>query len=182
MKKSMQVFLVLLILLAVSGCEKKSCSHVTCASYETCKNGTCLCLDGYEGDTCSVLSETKFIGNWQVNENCSPDPANFGVYYTNIYATTTANVGYYAPNVIYFNILLGSGPVYAQIINTSPSTEGVTLYIPPQNLNNGVSILGGSQGYYSAPVVSGAQPTMTITMNYSYQGNSYTCYENFHKQ
>ncbi len=114
-------------------------------------------------------------------ENCSPDPSNFGPYYTNIYPTTTANSNY-APNLIYFNILFGTGPVYAEILNTSATYEGLTLYIPPQNLSNGVSILAGSQGYYSPPVISGAQATMTITINYTYLGNSYTCLENFHKQ
>ena len=181
MKRFLRVFLGFLLLLFISACEKKSCSNVACPSYQVCKNGACQCLDGYEGDTCSVLSSTKFLGNWMVNENCSPDPANFGVYYTNIYATTP-NSTYYGVNVLYFNILFGSGPVYAEILNTSAAAEGITLYIPPQNLSNGVSILAGSQGYYSPPVISGAKATMSITMNYSYQGNNYTCYENFHKQ
>ena len=150
-------------------------------SFQTCKNGECLCLDGFEGDTCSVLSSTKFTGNWQVSENCSPDPPNFGPYFTNI-SPTPATSAYYGINVIYFNLLLGSGPVYAQILNSSPSVEGVTVYIPPQTLSNGVSILGGSQGMYSPPVINGAKPTMNITVNYSYQGNSYTCYETFRKQ
>jgi hypothetical protein len=181
MKSFTKILFVVLSLLAISACEKKSCKNVVCASYQTCNAGQCLCQNGYEGDTCSVLSSTKYIGDWQVVENCSPDPPNFAVYYTNIRATIMGST-YYAPNVIYFDILLGSGPVYAQILNTSASSEGLSIYIPPQNLTNGVSIQGGSQGYYSAAVNQGAKPTMSITINYSYQGNSYTCYETFRKQ
>ncbi len=181
MKGLTKVLFVALSLLAISACEKKSCKNVVCASYQTCYQGACLCLNGYEGDTCSVLSSTKFIGDWQVLENCAPDPSNFGVYYTNIRATIVGTT-YYAPNVIYFDILFGTGPVYAQILNTSATSEGTTIYIPPQTLSNGVAILAGSQGYYSPAVNAGAKPTMTVTMNYSYQGTSYTCTESFRKQ
>jgi hypothetical protein len=180
MKKLTTLLLVALSVLAISSCDKHSCAKVVCASYQMCYNGDCLCPNGYEGDTCSVLSSTKFIGNWQVTENCSPDQSSFPYYSTNILPTNTGNPNY-AVNVIYFNYLLGSGPVYAQILNTTSTYEGLTLYIPPQSLGNGV-VISGSQGYYSPPVINGAEPTMTITMNYSYQGNSYTCTESFHKQ
>ena len=181
MKGLSKFLFVALSLLAISACEKKSCKNVSCAAYQTCNAGECLCLNGYEGDTCSVLSSTKFIGDWQVSENCSPDPPNFGIYYTNIRATVTGTT-YYAPNVIYFDILFGSGPVYAQILNTTATSEGLTIYIPPQNLTSGVSILGGSQGNYSPPAYAGAKPTMSVTINYSYQGTNYSCFETFRKQ
>ena len=181
MKSLLKLLFVASALLAVSACEKKSCAHVTCPSYQTCLNGTCLCPNGYEGDTCGVLSATKFIGDWQVSENCITDPANFGLYYTNIHGTALGST-YYAPNVIYFDILFGSGPVYAQILNSTPTSEGITIYIPPQNLTNGVSILAGTQGYYSPPVTAGGKPTMSISVNYTYQGNTFSCIESLHKQ
>ena len=181
MQRLIQLLLVVLTLSAISACEKKSCANVVCASNQMCNAGQCICYNGYEGDSCSVLSVTKYIGNWQVIENCAPDPSNFGGYFTNIHTTVTGTT-YYAPNVIYFDILFGSGPVYAQILNASPSSEGLTIYIPPQNLTNGVTILPASQGYYSAPVISGGHATMSITVNYSYQGNNYSCTESFHKQ
>lgn len=181
MKLLPKLLFIVLSLLTISACTKKSCSNVTCASYQTCNAGACLCPNGYEGDTCGVLSATKYIGNWLVVESCSPDPNNFGNYYTNIRATVPGTV-YYAPNVISFDILFGTGPVYAQILNASPTSQGLSIYIPPQTLSNGVAILGGSQGYFSAPIVAGGKPSMTITVNYSYQGNSYSCMESFHKQ
>ena len=181
MKKLIQISFVALLLFAISACEKKSCSSVVCASYQFCYSGECLCPNGYEGDTCSVLSSTKYTGNWLVIENCGADPTNFSGYSTNIAPTVTGTT-YYAPNVIYFNFLFGSGPVYAQLLNSSAASEGLTIYIPPQTLSNGVSILSGSQGYYSAPVIAGGKPTMSITVNYAYQGNSYTCTESFRKQ
>ncbi len=184
MKTLTQLSLAVLFLLVTSSCEKRSCKNVTCASYQTCNAGYCLCPNGYEGDTCNIISATKFIGNWRATENCINDNGsyyNFGPYYTNIYATVPGSA-VYGVNIIYFNTLLGGGPVYAQILNTTSTSEGITLYIPPQTLPNGVVITAGSQGYYSPPAIAGVKPTMTITVNYNYQGNSNTCTENFYKQ
>ena len=47
-------------------CEEKKCSN----PFQVCENGNCGCSAGLEGDSCNIYSATKFLGKYQVNENC----------------------------------------------------------------------------------------------------------------
>jgi hypothetical protein len=53
---------VFIISIAVS-C-KNPCDTITCFNGGTCDDGTCLCLDWYEGDYCETEQRTKFFGNY----------------------------------------------------------------------------------------------------------------------
>ena len=50
--------------LALVACESDPCkdSEERCLNGATCLDGTCVCADGYEGDSCSVVSRNKFLG------------------------------------------------------------------------------------------------------------------------
>jgi hypothetical protein len=45
-------------------CNKK----VSCGEHGTCLNEMCSCEDGYEGEKCDILSNTKFVGHWKGQE------------------------------------------------------------------------------------------------------------------
>jgi hypothetical protein len=64
MKKLIPI--VLILLLAVS-CKKDEdkCADVNC-NFGTCVEGTCQCDEGYEGDDCSIASNEKFLGDWEL--------------------------------------------------------------------------------------------------------------------
>src|SRR5688572_26303047 len=74
----------MIIIILLNACKKKDpCEEKTCINpFHVCSNGSCGCSTGYEGDSCNVLSAIKFVGNYQVTENCYSQP---GInYQTNI--------------------------------------------------------------------------------------------------
>lgn len=176
MKKLTILFSLALLLLAISSCEKKSCTNVVCASYQTCIAGQCLCQNGYEGDTCSVLSSTKYVGSWTLTENCPNGPSGLPTYYS---VNISLNPQY-AVNYIAITPLLEAGTFYAQIQNLGPANEGLTINIPPQTVN-GISVTAGSSGTYYPPNPNGGTAEILLTLNYIYQGDSYQCIETLHK-
>ena len=52
-----------------NSCEPDKCKHVNCAYGGTCKDGTCLCQTGYEGEHCETVTRDKFKGIYNVNED-----------------------------------------------------------------------------------------------------------------
>ncbi len=177
--KITKLFFAAIFLLTISSCDKRSCTKVVCASYQTCYEGQCLCPDGYEGTDCTTSSLTKYIsngGNWYVTENCGGSaPPNFSNYSVYMEADPIHGANYLA-----ITPLLTYGTVYAEILNTSPSSEGNTIFIPAQSLG-GVQI-ANSQGTYFPPSTSGGSASIILTLNYTSNGISYSCQETFYKQ
>ena len=176
MKTLAQIFFSALILFSFSACEKKSCKNVVCASYQTCNAGDCLCPNGYEGDTCSVLSSTKYLCSWTVSENCEGSLSGLPTYYS---VNISLNPQY-AFNDLAITALFGVGTFYAEIMNENGTTAGTYIYFPAQSFN-GIQVTPSSGTYY-APSVNGGTAEILLTLNYIYQGNSYSCIETFHKQ
>lgn len=52
-----------------NACKPDKCKHVNCAYNGTCKDGTCLCQTGYEGEHCETITRNKFKGIYNVNED-----------------------------------------------------------------------------------------------------------------
>lgn len=52
-----------------NSCEPDLCKNISCAYGGTCKDGSCLCQTGYEGEFCETISRDKFKGIWNVNED-----------------------------------------------------------------------------------------------------------------
>jgi hypothetical protein len=60
MKKAL-FFALLLIGFTISSCSKK-CDG--CGIGGVCDSGTCVCLNGYEGENCDIESNAKFLGSY----------------------------------------------------------------------------------------------------------------------
>ncbi len=56
-------------------CKKDKCDQVSCAFGGVCKDGSCLCQTGYEGEHCETVTRDKFKGIWNVNEDGTLSPA-----------------------------------------------------------------------------------------------------------
>lgn len=56
------LFMAALITSVLVSCSKK-CDN-NCGVGGICDNGTCVCLNGYEGSNCESLSSTKFLGSY----------------------------------------------------------------------------------------------------------------------
>jgi hypothetical protein len=153
-----------------TGC-KKGCSDVHCRSYgyisslntytaEVCNNGTCYCPNGFEGDSCQILSAYKFIhptASWLVSDACSLNGSN---YYVNIYSNyPQTNV-----NVLLINGLFGGGAQVEADIISNASHQGINLNVPPQVTPSG-SINGGSGVYQSSCAT--CQGKITLSLDYT---------------
>ena len=56
----------------ITSCDRQSCEDVVCsANNSTCFEGQCFCALGYEGDLCEEFTFQKYVGNYQVSQNCS---------------------------------------------------------------------------------------------------------------
>ena len=173
-----KIFFAAIFLIFISSCEKKSCKNVSCPAGKTCYEGACVCPDGYEGSNCDTLSSTKYIGNWNVSENCGNSQSPFQNYYP-VYIQAGNCIGstYNTANVIVISAFFGQGPLCVQIVNTSPGNQGNTLVIPPQTV--GTVSVASSQGYYT---YSNGAAQIVITLNYTANSFNYTCQETLYKQ
>jgi len=130
MKNKLTIFLPLTIVcfllsvVFISSCKKNDkdpCVGVVCKSYQVCYGGVCGCPTGYEGDSCNILSATRFVGNYQVNETCFNQP---GLYYT-----SNISYGFQDYEVIISNIL-GSG------YQVEANVSGLYISIPEQSFGS----------------------------------------------
>lgn len=53
------------------------CLNVTCNNGGACDpaTGECVCAQGYEGPTCSEISANKYVGGYNVTDDCNPGQA-----------------------------------------------------------------------------------------------------------
>ncbi len=59
-----------------NACEPDICKNVSCAYGGTCKDGSCMCQTGYEGEHCETITREKFLGIWNVNEDGTITPVS----------------------------------------------------------------------------------------------------------
>lgn len=155
-----KIHFVLLIMASITSvivysCKKEDpCEGVVCPAGKVCSSGTCTCPFGYEGANCDSLSAIKFVGNYQVNENCQ-NPTGPGFNYT-----TNISYGFQDFEVIISNIL-NSG------LSIEASVDGNSIYIREQTVGN-LRIVG--EGFYQ-PVTGRIQ----INYEYNYSGSSRAC-------
>lgn len=167
MKSLVKIFTAALFMLTIAGCDRKSCNDVVCDYGQNCFQGQCYCPDGYEGTDCLTQSNTKFVGSYQVSENCYNGGSNFGSY--NCYISQGSSG--YAYQLEITNLF---GLTYATAnIRTDQNNQGNLIEIPYQN-QGGISLQG--EGVYDT-----YNNRMTIDFNYTFNGSSYQCTHTFYK-
>lgn len=130
----------LLLMMAIvvvfwTSCDKQSCEDIVCnGNNATCVNGRCGCIQGFEGPNCDTYSYEKYVGNYQVSENCT----------TTLSGNTNNQYGMFISlgnNVdrVVINNFLGIGPIDCYI-------NANNLVIPAQNL--GATTVEGYGEYF----------------------------------
>lgn len=128
-------------------CYNKDCVNGTCNPIDA----SCVCNSGYEQDAnglCTIANSDKFVGTWNVVENCPSGTYNYDVNITkNDYnRVTIRNYGNYASN-------FGAIPVMALI-------DGNDISIPLQTISFNF------QSFVINPT-SSTFSNNTFTLNYS---------------
>ncbi len=129
------------------------CANVTCQNGGTCHNGTCACPSGYEGTYCETLVIGKFIGTYNVSENCTVSGA-IGPYAATIIQSAVNNVTITMNNFGDF----GSSFAINGIVN------GNDLTIPSQTIS-GYTISG--TGVYSSGIININYSVASTSLNES---------------
>jgi hypothetical protein len=154
MKYFSSILSLLLMMTILTSCDPQSCEDIDCGPYKNCVNSECVCPQGLEGDACEIYSYEKYVGYYQVSENCT---------------STTA-----PPNGIY-NITIIQGNdidkiVFTNFNNSGLSVEGVIngnyLSIPEQNVGS-FTVDGG--GEYN-PVTNSLTIEYNLTQGSNYSG------------
>jgi hypothetical protein len=125
------VFSMMLICVVVLSCKKdkplvyngtfiEKCKNVVCYNGGTCKDGFCVCPVGYEGTDCKTAWNTRYIGNYDAYDECSPT-AN---YVVNIVALVNDAAGIAINNI--------SAPCPAQSLTAKITKEKTNIEIPLQ--------------------------------------------------
>jgi len=59
-----------------SACKKDKCNNVVCKNEGVCNGGGCICLTGFEGPRCELLSRDKFIATYNGHDICNVRDTN----------------------------------------------------------------------------------------------------------
>jgi hypothetical protein len=129
---------------SINGCSKTEECTVPCL-FGTCTGNECNCSSGYEGDSCSVLTTNKFIGDWEAVDTCETN--------TYVYTATVAA----SASVINRVVITNFGRFGSEFTITA-DVSGTTLTIPDQD-EQGISLSGSG----SIDVVDSNLSILTIT-------------------
>ncbi|MBA2422489.1 MAG: hypothetical protein H0V61_04620 [Chitinophagales bacterium] len=137
-------FIFLSISINFYSCSDK-CKKIFCYNGGICIDGICGCQSGYEGDDCIIKTLTKFLGAYNVSDNCSV--TGNAIYTVNVWAVDSNNTEVFIAN---FN---------NDFSNSVQANIGIaTIEIPPQFPDaDGRSVTGN--GTFNG--------TSTITWNYT---------------
>lgn len=154
----LKVFFSAVVLIAHPSCDKKSCENVICSMpHSTCVDGNCYCQAGYEGNNCEILSFEKYIGSYNVSENCTTTFSGFvnQSYQTSISSTSRIDV-------ITINNFSNRGlPVNVVIV------DATYLVIPDEDY--GAMEVSGGEGFYEY------NNRIRFEYNYSAGTNFHSC-------
>ncbi|NNC94314.1 MAG: hypothetical protein HKN92_02050 [Chitinophagales bacterium] len=168
MKRFLSLILIAFGLFLFS-CDNRSCEDVICGINENCNQGTCFCIDGYEGDNCQQLSYEKYVGNYFVNENCSP-PSSSGSY--NSYISWDG----FNLNSLSISNFLGQGITAPAQIFTNPQNKGNLIEISfSQGLLQNVYGIGNYDENFFPPRIE-------IELEYTQAGQFHQCVVTYIKQ
>lgn len=140
------------MMFSFSACtEEDPCKDVACVNGTLTEVGsscTCACEVGYEGDDCTTLTRSKFLGTWGVTEDCSQSAA--ATYSVTISSSPNGNDQVLISN---FWDAFGSAVV--------ATVDGDQLTIASQEPDNDDYFVNGSGTITTTNGVS----TITITYN-----------------
>lgn len=144
-------------------CKEKPCETVTCLNGGACQeeDGSCMCLDGYEGEFCENLMIQKFLGTYQIRyEGCFTTTANHTVFIEEIENE---------PKKVYI-YHLGDYDCPGGEVKLEASISGAEIGIASQTIDCGV-IAYTFEGEGS---FSGTTLTLNFTVQYESDGFSKT--------
>lgn len=114
--------------------EKDPCLNVKCLNGGTCASGLCNCATGYEGDSCSIVSRTKFLGNWTAKDSFNNTAT--GTYTAAISAATEIT-----------GVFIGNFSKGFFLADVKATISGNTLTIQRQQPDNDTFFVTGSGTY-----------------------------------
>lgn len=120
-------YLVIALLAVMSGCKPKDDCNIPCHN-GTCLNNSCNCNLGFEGDSCSVLTTHKFIGNWNALDSCE----------TNTYGYTATIA---ASSSIANQLIITNFGKFGSSFTVKADLSGMTFTVPEQNVE-GITLSG----------------------------------------
>lgn len=110
----------------------RPCENVYCLNGGSCLDGRCICPDGYEGESCEIKWNERFIGDYHAYDDCYTGAGDF--YNSQISAVVTS------PDMIR---LTNVGTVCASAtLNAVVSPEKTSFQIPPQNTCGDIWVSG----------------------------------------
>lgn len=107
-----------------TSCQRDKCKAIVCAYGGTCKEGTCICLPGYEGYQCETITRDKFKGVWTVFEKGTHNTNNAQYDVVIEDGATMTEM-----KIRNFNNIFKEGSEV--VVNI----KGDSLFIPQQNVN-----------------------------------------------
>jgi len=161
---------VIFLFLTIASCKKKDCSTTVCGYNQVCNTGNCYCRDGYEGDSCNILSAPRYVNgnrNYIVQEICSGSSgSNYNAYIT---------AGYSNPAQIDINGFLPDGYTITAFIRGSTDKKGTFIEIPSQTLGGSGTVTG--QGNYDL-----VNNRIVINFEYTLNQQNKACTHTFYPQ
>lgn len=127
-------------------CSKDKCSSVVCNNGGACKDGSCSCATGYEGDKCELLARDKFIRNWGAN-NLTASVATPSAFSVSVEASSGVS-GLVIKN-------------FHNAFNVSATASRDSITIPTQVVTGGHTVSGA--GYIYSSSVYGINNTISIS-------------------
>lgn len=138
--KNFSLLTVVFFLFFIASCDKNRCEDVICPINQECTRGQCFCISGYEGVNCLEEAYLKYIGSYNISENCQGGPP-FGIF-----SGTIAVTGNAINELIFLNFL-NSGQNAFAYIGTDANNQANYLRIPTQSLGGSAFTVAGEGTY-----------------------------------
>lgn len=114
------LFLTVALSTMVSSCSDP-CNDRLCLNGGVCRDGECICADGFEGPLCESKMYEKFIGTWDGTYKCNNNVP------TNETIIITPNAGLGPDDVVLYNLFSQDVTLEGTILNTNIEITPATI-------------------------------------------------------